>query len=716
MSKLTEIDPPYLEDTEEIDELNDETFGCDLTDDWEEAHEKLAGVDDEPGVHFALSQSSKSPPQQNDYAHPDCEDIVKSSISNCFFEDNLSDDDFNNYDNEPQNVITKPKTKVKKSINLDSLRPPSPSILPFDDQFMSSVWRPLSPELNHQQQQQQQKHEPQLNDSGINQIPQASFIQSLPKQMKVLTLEEIEREINEKHHREHQQQQQALHEQHQKQQQQNQLHGPGPIAEIPHVGGLVPQALPKPMKMGMTVEELEKSLHSTQPPQGQPPPPPVQPQLHHHPQLHHPQLHHPQLHHPQLQLQHPQHDRFTPVRPQLIHPLVLHPMVQQEQQRLINTIITPAQAQRGHRSHLFNNFRPMHDKFAGFMSQREKDWLIKIFRLQCKVSNPYVEDYYEVNFNVKKATNERRKTLAKQQNKDANDEEIDEIIENDPMIVLPEHAKMEEEQPKYIQFDNTLGKIQMLNTKCPRKLLDVNPDKPNGDSSNSNSFYAILAKIEVLYEHLLNIEDEDKRMPILPENIKALRLELRVQLCQHLFEGIVKPIPSAEKGGGTMFALINRTVPTLKKLENEVDPEILSVSKGALLVYRSLLLLRKEDHFVVLLCSLVKSQNCKQLIIEAEENPQLNIGNMLVKALGRIKEARNLIYITAAIDDIELIVLSKFGHRFLVTIFKQYNNADDKLLFIYFWKLFVQALVEKVSPYMELHSLCIEHLSQLNEL
>src|SRR5699024_4887563 len=109
------------------------------------------------------------------------------------------------------------------------------------------------------------------------------------------------------------------------------------------------------------------------------------------------------------------------------------------------------------------------------------------------------------------------------------------------------------------------GKIQVLNTKCPRKLLDVNPDKPT--SFTVPSYNGMLIKIERLYEHLLNIEDEDRRMPILPEHIIPLRLEMRLHLCQQLFEGLVKPVAFSHKDEGTFFTLVNRSIPTLKKLD-----------------------------------------------------------------------------------------------------------------------------------------------------
>ena len=37
---------------------------------------------------------------------------------------------------------------------------------------------------------------------------------------------------------------------------------------------------------------------------------------------------------------------------------------------------------------------PGGDEYAGLMSQREKDWVVKIQLLQLHTDNPYVDDYY----------------------------------------------------------------------------------------------------------------------------------------------------------------------------------------------------------------------------------------------------------------------------------------------------------------------------------
>lgn len=36
----------------------------------------------------------------------------------------------------------------------------------------------------------------------------------------------------------------------------------------------------------------------------------------------------------------------------------------------------------------------MEDEYAGLMTQKEKDWIIKIQLLQLNTDNPYLDDYY----------------------------------------------------------------------------------------------------------------------------------------------------------------------------------------------------------------------------------------------------------------------------------------------------------------------------------
>src|SRR5699024_6021769 len=126
------------------------------------------------------------------------------------------------------------------------------------------------------------------------------------------------------------------------------------------------------------------------------------------------------------------------------------------------------------------------------------------------------------------------------------------------------------------------------------------------------------------------------------------------------------PVTTSHKDEGTFFILVNRNMPTLKKLDSEIDPEMLNISKGLLLAYRSLFHLRDEHQLVVLLCSLLKSANYKKFVAEAERSSQTSYGNNLIKAIGRIGQTRNLINISASMDNLEVVTNNKVFFAILV--------------------------------------------------
>lgn len=102
----------------------------------------------------------------------------------------------------------------------------------------------------------------------------------------------------------------------------------------------------------------------------------------------------------------------APYRPQ--HQIPPHPFLNQQQ--MYNMQMQQQQRMPYHRVNYLNNSinrmpmqgpeptarRPV-DECAGFMSQKEREWLIKIQKLQLEssITDPYVEDYYAMCYNSK---------------------------------------------------------------------------------------------------------------------------------------------------------------------------------------------------------------------------------------------------------------------------------------------------------------------------
>lgn len=166
-----------------------------------------------------------------------------------------------------------------------------------------------------------------------------------------------------------------------------------------------------------------------------------------------------------------------------------------------------------------------------------------------------------------------------------------------------------------LQFENSLGKIQVSNIQCPRKLLDLmsvsekrtqSTDQTSTPAHDSEpvkplarkeltKFRKLLLDIERLYLILLKIDYEDKRMAALPDDQRQPHVELREQLCRQLFEGITRPVdPSVASKDVTSVRL---------------NAQIASIRKGCALIFRSLELLHDVRQKEVIISDLLDEEN-----------------------------------------------------------------------------------------------------------
>lgn len=162
-----------------------------------------------------------------------------------------------------------------------------------------------------------------------------------------------------------------------------------------------------------------------------------------------------------------------------------------------------------------------------------------------------------------------------------------------------------------LQFENSLGKIQVSNIQCPRKLLDLmSLSEKRAQASDSTTvatnssqspesakplarkeltkFRKLLLDIERLYMILLKIDQEDKRMAALPPDQRKPHQEERERLCSQLFEG-----------------LTYKTDPNTVRL----NVEIASIRKGCALIFRSLQLLHDVIHKEIIITDLLDEEN-----------------------------------------------------------------------------------------------------------
>ncbi|NXW52301.1 PATL1 protein, partial [Nyctiprogne leucopyga] len=181
---------------------------------------------------------------------------------------------------------------------------------------------------------------------------------------------------------------------------------------------------------------------------GAPPaPPPSQPQHPPGPGSHLQSLRpQPQMFRPDTTHLHPQHRRL------------LHQRQQQtrNQHRSLNGSVGD---RGGHRSNHQEQIRK--DPYANLMLQREKDWVSKIQMMQLQSTDPYLDDYYYQNYFQKL----EKLAAAEEVHGDGPKKERTKLI-------TPQVAKLEHTY-KPVQFEGSLGKLTVSSVNNPRKMIDA---------------------------------------------------------------------------------------------------------------------------------------------------------------------------------------------------------------------------------------------------
>ena len=131
------------------------------------------------------------------------------------------------------------------------------------------------------------------------------------------------------------------------------------------------------------------------------------------------------------------------------------------------------------------------DEYAGLMTQRERQWVINIQLNQLKCENPYIDDYYYTVFTLKKESEAKERQRVRDMSKTQREHlqrqlslsETDQARmlkrdEEGSQLLLPSEtsgtgaaAATAEFKPQ--QFANSLGKLQAVSVKAPRKIIDV---------------------------------------------------------------------------------------------------------------------------------------------------------------------------------------------------------------------------------------------------
>ncbi|CAH3144700.1 unnamed protein product [Pocillopora meandrina] len=362
--------------------------------------------------------------------------------------------------------------------------------------------------------------------------------------------------------------------------------------------------------------------------------------------------------------------------------------------RMSNDNRSPRQQDRGEHHHQFTDLeKKIHsiltaaesgpnrfDPYAGLMTRREKEWLIKIQLLQLTSNEPELDDYYFQTYTRRKAAKERAKQSEGVQH-DVEDNRASGAPRN---MALPQ---FEREKKSYTPFDfqGTLGKVSSSSVQHPRQMVDLmhlnkaSEQEKQGSSAplkDTKRRSQLLLNIEKSYDYLLNIESLEKRLIHVEE-------KERNELCEARQSNVKK-----------LFDLLNLSTEGSSKGDDELFVQFISVHKGKRLLSRALPLFSTVQMEAVLMAI---ARNILALIKRDNTEPSLQ---HLMVPLNRASELASPTVVIQCLKDIvstpgisvsqgsslSAVLLNQFGVGLLsillgraIVISNSLTESDDEM-------------------------------------
>ncbi|XP_045872820.1 protein PAT1 homolog 1 [Meles meles] len=230
---------------------------------------------------------------------------------------------------------------------------------------------------------------------------------------------------------------------------------------------------------------------------------------------------------------HPQHRRLLHQR--------------QQQNRNQHRSLNGAGDRGSHRSSHQDHLRK--DPYANLMLQREKDWVSKIQMMQLQSTDPYLDDFYYQNYFEKL---EKLSAAEEVQGEGPKKERT--------KLITPQVAKLEHAY-KPVQFEGSLGKLTVSSVNNPRKMIDAvvtsrSEDDETKEKQVRDKRRKTLVIIEKTYSLLLDVEDYERRYLLsLEEERPALADERKHKICS-MYDNLRGKLPGQERPSDDHFVQI----------------------------------------------------------------------------------------------------------------------------------------------------------------
>uniref|UniRef100_A0A8D1AN62 Protein PAT1 homolog 1 n=1 Tax=Sus scrofa TaxID=9823 RepID=A0A8D1AN62_PIG len=227
---------------------------------------------------------------------------------------------------------------------------------------------------------------------------------------------------------------------------------------------------------------------------------------------------------------HPQHRRLLHQR--------------QQQNRNQHRSLNGAGDRGSHRSSHQDHLRK--DPYANLMLQREKDWVSKIQMMQLQSTDPYLDDFYYQDFFFL-----RDKPTAPWG-------DLPESMTFKPTTPQPQQCN---DRSEPLQFEGSLGKLTVSSVNNPRKMIDAvvtsrSEDDETKEKQVRDKRRKTLVIIEKTYSLLLDVEDYERRYLLsLEEDRPALMDERKHKICS-MYDNLRGKLPGQERPSDDHFVQI----------------------------------------------------------------------------------------------------------------------------------------------------------------
>ncbi|XP_043405470.1 protein PAT1 homolog 1 isoform X9 [Chelonia mydas] len=487
------------EEDEDIDQFNDDTFGAGaIDDDWQEAHERLAELEDKPATARELEDGAVSDEMDLLGHH---EENLAERLSKLVIENELEDPAI------MQAVQTQPPMQPG-GLN-SSIWDGSAVLRRIRGPLLTQI---LCPKPVHIRAPMQQRYpspySERMSPNQLCSVPNSSLLGHPfpPSVTPVFT---------------HLQRAQLLG---------GAQAGRMSPSQFARVSGLVgsPLTSMNPKLLQGRVGQMMSPASGFRAFFGAPPPPAPPPSQQQHPPC--PGSHlqnlrpHPQMFRPDTTHLHPQHRRLLHQR-------------QQQNRNQHRSLNGSAGDRVGHRSSHQEQLRK--DPYANLMLQREKDWVSKIQMMQLQSTDPYLDDFYYQNYFQKL----EKVSAAEEMHGDGPKKERTKLIT--PQVAKLEHAY------KPVQFEGSLGKLTVSSVNNPRKMIDAvvtsrSEDDETKEKQVRDKRRQTLVTIEKTYSLLLDVEDYERRYLLSLEGERPALMEERKQKICDMYDNLRGKMPGQE--------------------------------------------------------------------------------------------------------------------------------------------------------------------------